>query len=147
GFINGAVTLSGWAIDPDANVGLRIEIRVDGRLTGAITANRDRPDVAAAYPAFGPNHGYYSRFYMTDGAHNVCIVGINVGAGANTSYMCRRLVINNNPFGAITAVQLSPGGVQILGWAIDPNQTAATQVSIYADGRPLMRIPANTDVP
>src|SRR3982074_1021886 len=38
GFVNGAVVLSGWAIDPDANVAVRIEVHVDGRLTGALSA-------------------------------------------------------------------------------------------------------------
>jgi hypothetical protein len=141
-FTNGFVVLSGWSIDPETRVAVRIEIRVDGVRSGAVAANRARPDVGASFPAYGPNHGYYSRFRALNGVHVVCIVGINVGAGASTTYGCRRLVVANDPVGKIDYLRLAPGGVHLTGWTYDPNSTAPTAVSIYVDRRPVVKIPA-----
>jgi len=144
-FINGYLIESGWAVDPDANVPLRMERWTDGRLSGAFSANLNRPDLASL--PFGPNHGYYQRTAVAAGTHTECLIGINVGAGVNTNYGCRTIVVDNDPFGAITTLQLVPGGVQLAGWVIDPNQAAATQVSIYLNNGPLARVPAQSDVP
>jgi murein DD-endopeptidase MepM/ murein hydrolase activator NlpD len=60
----GAIGLYGWAVDPDTPTrAIAVHIYVtksNGVRVGpwGLTANRSRPDVGAAYPAYGPNHGY-----------------------------------------------------------------------------------------
>ncbi|MEN0101867.1 MAG: hypothetical protein AAGC90_02985 [Curtobacterium sp.] len=54
----------------------------------------------------------------------------------------------DNPFGGIDAKQYGPGYVQVGGWAIDPNDKAATvQVQWYSDGKLLGTLPANASRP
>ena len=63
----GSLTASGWAIDPDTADPIQVHVYVDG---GAVvtTADRSRPDVGAAFPSAGPNHGYSSTIATTRGA-------------------------------------------------------------------------------
>lgn len=54
----------------------------------------------------------------------------------------------DNPFGGIDAKQFGPGYVQVGGWALDPNDYAATvQVQWYSDGKLLGTLPASASRP
>jgi radical SAM protein with 4Fe4S-binding SPASM domain len=46
----GVFPVQGWAIEPDGVA--RVEVLLDGQSLGAVSCERDRPDVAAAYPGF-----------------------------------------------------------------------------------------------
>lgn len=60
----GAIGLYGWAVDPDTPTrAINVHVYVtksNGVRVGptVLLANHSRPDVGAAYPAYGPNHGY-----------------------------------------------------------------------------------------
>ena len=48
-----------------------------------------RPDVAEAFPGFGPYHGYDANIPLPVGVHQVCVTAINTGPGAtNRSLGC-----------------------------------------------------------
>src|SRR6185437_9162492 len=65
---NGSVDLYGWAADPDAPTSpVRVEFWDNGSYRAATVANRPRPDVATAFPAFGPNHGFLYEVALPDG--------------------------------------------------------------------------------
>jgi hypothetical protein len=73
-----AVRVVGWAIDPDTTAPIDVHVYVNGRFSGAYRADANRPDVGAAFPAFGPIHGYD----VTVGAEPfavICTYAINVG--------------------------------------------------------------------
>jgi uncharacterized protein YkwD len=55
--LDGSVTFSGWAIDPRTTAPIPVHVYVGARGTATV-ANTSRPDVAAAYPAYGDRHGY-----------------------------------------------------------------------------------------
>ncbi|HEY2669487.1 MAG TPA: hypothetical protein VGJ07_03830 [Rugosimonospora sp.] len=64
---DGRLHAAGWAIDPTTRGPLRIEMFLEfpptdefGRVFGAFTADLNRPDIGAAYPPYGPNHGFDS---------------------------------------------------------------------------------------
>lgn len=84
----GVVSVSGWAIDPDSPDPTSIHIYVDGAWGGSYLADVARPDVARAYPASGPNHGYQVSLNVPGGNHEVCIFAINVGIGYNVPIRC-----------------------------------------------------------
>src|SRR3954470_11098748 len=48
--------VAGWAWDPDTAAPVDVHVYVDGQLWAYGAANGPRPDVAAAYPAAGPDH-------------------------------------------------------------------------------------------
>jgi SpoIID/LytB domain protein len=86
---SGKVTARGWAIDPDSSSPVMVQMYVDGRANALTWANVARPDVGAAYPAAGPNHGYTLTMQTTVGPHTVCLYAINTGPGASRQLGCR----------------------------------------------------------
>jgi SpoIID/LytB domain protein len=74
----------GWAIDPDTTAPVPVHVYVDGQLVLGAPANQSRPDVASVYPAYGPNHGYFTVVPMGPGTHTVCAFALNIaGSGTN----------------------------------------------------------------
>lgn len=84
---DGRVTLSGWAIDPDTAEPIDVHVYVGGQLT-PVTANVSRPDVARAYPDYGPRHGFNVVVSAAPGVGTVCAYGINVKNGTNALLSC-----------------------------------------------------------
>lgn len=85
----GSVTTRGWVIDPDTTAPISILITIDGAWqTPLATGSHARPDAAAYYPAYGPNHGYQVTYLATRGSHQVCAWAINVGQGASGLLGC-----------------------------------------------------------
>jgi hypothetical protein len=62
---------------------------VDGVGRAVGTASTFRPDVGAAFPGFGDNHGFdVSVGGVGPGQHRVCVYGISVVASANALIGC-----------------------------------------------------------
>lgn len=131
-FVNGAATVSGWAIDPDHTSGITVVAQVDGATRAAATAAAPRPDLLHAYRRYGDRHGFALRVGIPDGRHRVCITALNRGRGSSTRIGCLTLTGSNDPVGARTAARV-PGGVAVTGWAVDPNTAAPTQIRIALD--------------
>jgi SpoIID/LytB domain protein len=88
------VTAAGWAIDPDTNAPIMVQMYIDGRANALTWATGPRPDVGAALPAYGPNHGYTLTMATTPGTHTVCLYGINTGPGTSTQFGCRAVTVH-----------------------------------------------------
>jgi hypothetical protein len=134
----GAVRVVGWMLDPDTASPTSVHVYVDGRWSGATTANLNRPDVAAAFPGYGAAHGFdFTVPVSGGGAHQVCIYGINVGQGtANPRVACATVTSPTGPpTGSFDVAQGQAGGVHIAGWSIDPDTLGPVQVHVYVDGR------------
>ena len=109
---SGTITVAGWAIDPDTLDPISVRLDVDGADTSVI-ADRSRPDVGAAYPAFGPGHGFAGTVAASPGSHTVCAYGIDVGPGEDKLLGCRAALV-------IPPYEGKPGGekVAVLGNSI-----------------------------
>lgn len=140
---NALVRASGWAFDPDSTASVRVWSTIDGINQTAVLAHNPRPDVAAAFPGAGPTRGFVTSFTVPNGTHRVCIVAANYGAGANTTLRCSTITMNNNPIGDLNVARPGPGGVQVSGWALDPNSTGPVRVAALLDGRPAVMMTAN----
>ncbi len=88
----GAISVGGWAIDPDTASPIAVHVYVDGAGT-ALTADSSRNDVGSSYPVYGSNHGFGGVLPADPGSHTVCAYGINVGRGANVQLGCRTVVV------------------------------------------------------
>lgn len=90
---SGRVTARGWTIDgstPESNEVHLYVTDASGTRVGTATAERDRPDVAAAHPAYGAAHGYQLSVPVVPGAYRVCAYGIDtVAPGTNSLLGCR----------------------------------------------------------
>jgi SpoIID/LytB domain protein len=130
------VTVSGWTADSDApQTSLGVRATVDGTVVASATADGARSDVAAALPGFGAAHGYAVSFTAAPGARQVCVLAVDTAHGSNTSFGCRTVTVpGGSPFGNWEVAQGVQGGVQITGWAIDPDTTASPYVWVEVDG-------------
>jgi len=88
----GQVRIRGWAIDPDTVNALTMHVYVNGSFAGTAGAGLPRPDVAAVFPAYGPNHGFDTTLSVSGLPADVCVFALNAGPGtANTLLGCRRI--------------------------------------------------------
>lgn len=86
--VGSTVRLRGWALDPGTGSPIAVHTYVSGGGATARTADVSRPDVGAAFPGYGAAHGYDMSVTAPSGAQ-VCVYGINVGAGGNALLGCR----------------------------------------------------------
>ena len=131
----GAIDIAGWVIDPDTANPTQVHVYVDG-VGVAIVASGLRPDVAAAFPLHGANHGFSTSIPVSAGSHRVCVYSINmVGTGSNQTMGCRTVVTRDgNPFGSIDWAASGYGHIGVAGWALDPNTDDPIVIHIYVNG-------------
>jgi hypothetical protein len=144
----GKVQASGWALDPDAIGPMAVSVSVDGQGT-TILANLARPDIAAAFPIYGPGHGWSVVIpSVAPGWHRVCATGIDPFGGPSSLLGCRdALVPSGNPFGSVDVVTPGFASGAIEGWALDPDTAGAIVVHAYVDGVKRGEGVANLDRP
>lgn len=120
--VPGHLHIKGWTIDKDdPTQALTTTISVDG-YDNTVTANLDRPDIVAAHPLAGPDHGFELTVPATQGQHQVCVTVTNIGFGSNNSLGCENVTLDDSPIGGVDAVQQSGDKVLVRGWAFDPDR-------------------------
>jgi SpoIID/LytB domain protein len=82
----GTISVTGWALDPDTTAPIGVLVNIDGATT-TWTADVSRADVAAAYPASGPNHGFAGTVPASPGRHSVCLWAINVPSSPGNPWL------------------------------------------------------------
>ncbi|MGQ0480021.1 MAG: hypothetical protein ACT4O0_03180 [Pseudonocardia sp.] len=134
----GGVDVAGWAIDPDTDAPIQVHFYGgDGAAKPGVNpglplvANASRPDVAKAFPRYSANHGYTAFFALPAGNHTVCAYGIDTAGGHNPRLGCKTVTVDGRPFGHLDDVRPAAGGVDVAGWAIDPDTDAPIQVHFY----------------
>jgi len=130
--LGGGLRVVGWAIDPDTTAPIQAHVYIDGVLAGAPVAEIPRPDVDAAFGK-GANHGLDVPIPTSAGLHQVCVFGINVGAGfGNTSLGCSVLGVSPSAMGHLDSVSWVRGeGLRLRGWAADPD-AGSGPVAVHA---------------
>ncbi len=125
--------VSGWAINPLTTGPDTVHVYVDGTFAGAVTANASRPDIGSAYKGYGNSHGFAaivpSSVTTQWGTHSVCAYALG---GVNPMIGCQTVTVQ--PFGYVGGVSATPTGVQVSGWAVNPQTTGADTVHVYVDG-------------
>lgn len=129
------IRVQGWTIDPDRSGSIDVLIWMEGfQLLGRVTADGARLPLDAAFPAYGPNHGFDATVAIPDGVHNVCALAVGVGEGTNTMLSCRDVRVTSSPFGLVETATSGVGGLNVTGWSIDGDSTASPAVHIWMDG-------------
>ncbi|MEB0286825.1 hypothetical protein QN355_09715 [Cryobacterium sp. 10S3] len=133
----GGVSMWGWALDPDQTGPIPVQVRIDGQWT-VLSANSANAAVGAAYPGYGPNHGFGATIAAAPGAHEVCAWGINVASGANLNFGCQTIIVpaapSGPPVGLVQDLWATAGTVESWGWAIDPDSTGPVTVIVTVNG-------------
>jgi hypothetical protein len=141
----GAVSVSGWAVDPTTGASINVALYVDGTYVTQVTAAASRPDVAQV-TGLGPAHGYNFAASVSQGTHSICTFGITVHSGsANGLLGCQTVTFNFNPVGAFdSATRLADGTIRVSGWALDPDVTTPITVAFSENGTQIATTPASS---
>jgi hypothetical protein len=141
----GTLTATGWAVDFDQpHTVTSYTVLLDGRKAASGTADQDFPGLSTLHPMTDDNHGFSVTFPVAEGTHSVCLRVHNLGQGADASVRCYNpFTVNFSPTGTITTMAQAPGAVTIGGYAVDPDTTAPTSVTVQSNGRTLGTLQAN----
>lgn len=132
----GFIRVVGWVIDPDMPGGTTtVHAYVDGAFAGAYETNVFRNDVAAAYAAYGGEHGFDLQLPVGPGEHRVQLWVINDG-GADQPLLLgdRTIAVGGAAIGYIDAIHRTPNGLRVVGWALDPDSSEPLDIHAYVDG-------------
>ncbi|MBN9631056.1 MAG: hypothetical protein J0I18_10650, partial [Actinobacteria bacterium] len=137
------LTVSGWAIDPDAqSKATTVSIWLDGTTNFQFPANGSSASYSAAaahFPSAGTSHGFSGRIPATPGDHVICIYGVNQGAGNDVLFSCFTVTVPTtepSPKGAVLTASGTAGGIALTGWAVDPDAlTSPVRMSLWLDGK------------
>ncbi len=129
----GGLVIKGWTLDPNTSASIYVWVTIDG-VGQHVYANGLRPDVAAVYPGYN-NTGFSKTLAAAPGTRRVCVTASNVGAGSHTSLGCRDVTVRSgSPFGNLETIRAVSGGVEIKGWAIDPDTTDSIYMWVTVNG-------------
>ena len=145
--VAGGVEIKGWAHDPDTPDPIYVWVTLDGD-GRHLLADQPRPDVAAAHASAGSQHGFAATIAAPHGRRTVCVTASNVGPGVHTDLGCRTVEVPGAPFGNVESVRAVDGGVEITGWAIDPDTSDPVYLWATVDevGRHLLADQPRPDV-
>lgn len=130
-----SLTVRGWTFDPETPDPIYGWVSIDGGRFGGPMFSRDaRPDVSAVYPGAGDRHGFRATFSVPPGAHEVCVHGVNWGAGHDTLITCAWTLVSPDPLGHLDAVTVTRGQITARGWALDPETADPTYAWIDVSG-------------
>ncbi len=86
----GGVIFGGWALDLDAVGSINLAVSVGDSPAKIFRAAGSRPDVAAAYPGYGDNHGFLVYVAIPAAPTTVCVRLLNAGSPMpNSTLSCR----------------------------------------------------------
>lgn len=128
--VPGGLNVYGWALDPDLRDPIDVHVYV-GSTGVAARAGQPRGDVAGVFPGYGAAHGFSVDVPATEGTYDVCAYAIDVGAGSNVLLQCQRVTVSSTPIGRLDGTRYVPGGLELHGWALDPDTGAPIQVHAY----------------
>jgi len=141
--LGGAIRVVGWAIDQNLRDGVEVRLYLDQRPVVATLANLPRPDVGAAYPYYGADHGFDVTMVCEPGRHVLCVLAIDQGSGA-TKFLAFQSFDVAGPVGSVTEVTAGPGTIRATGWVYDPLRTAApATVRLVVDEVVVDQVPTN----
>jgi putative cell wall-binding protein len=132
---NNAVTVSGWAVDPDVP-GTSITIRVRGsNWSQLIAANLTSTDSNSAFVGSGTMHGFSASVYVPVGQQNVCVDAVNQSIGKDVTLGCSTLAV--------------PSSVTVSRTAGTDRYATAAQISAenYAKGVPVAYVASGQNFP
>lgn len=134
----GKLHLSGWVLDRDTpDKTLLALTRLDGVAQAFALADLPRADVAAAFPPASPLRGFTMEVPARVGRHRVCLEALG-NRMQLVVIACRTVEVTGAPVGALASVRpYGPGGIQVTGWALDPDDVTARTVTVWVNGRPV----------
>jgi putative cell wall-binding protein len=90
---NNTVTVSGWAVDPDAATSpINVQVRGTG-WSQTISAGGSNPASQAVFAGGGTNHGFAATVLAASGSQSICVDAVNVGLGTSVTLGCTTVTV------------------------------------------------------
>lgn len=132
--VPGGIRATGWALDPDTASSIRVD-SYTGTTGSPVIASLTRGDIGASFPDYGNGHGYRTDLPRAPGNYQVCSFAIGTAGDDNSNIGCRTVAVGtNSPLGSLDGVTRVSGGVQVSGWALDPDSASPTRIDVYVNG-------------
>ena len=130
--VNGGVlTLTGWALDPDLNGPIAVDVYIDGVLTDSVLANQPWSDGVLEHQG----HGFVAQMTpITPFTHEVCAYAHNAGPGPADPLVGCVAVPASLAQGALSSVTATDGVLTVTGWALNPAISGPITVDVQVDG-------------
>jgi len=124
---NGVVSITGWAVRPDAPTApVSLATQLGSSWTGYSTGLASTAAVTAVASA-GPNQGFAGSFAAPPGTQTFCLWGVPT-TGPAVQITCASVTVPP-PTVDVTAIDAVTGGagqVTVSGWAVDPDSPSAS---------------------
>ena len=121
----GQITITGWAVDPDAvTATVPVSVQIDQNWQ-ATYANLAGLNLDAEYPGAGASHNFSANYVTTPGIHRLCLYLVNAGgAGGQGGLGCQSISVPAPPapVGDIASVTATGGKIHVAGWAVQPDR-------------------------
>ena len=136
--------VSGWVIDPDIAGAASVRVKIGDLTALRLTATESRSTLAGRFPAYGDRHGFTADLTLLTGTQTICIAANNVGAGVNRTLGCTTVTVRGgSPVGAVDAWTVVPGGVNVSGWAFDPDSSDPVGIRVKDGSALVVRLRAD----
>jgi len=144
----GTVRVRGWTIAQHDYGPTNVRIYVDNKPVADRPASDIRADVWAAYPAFGPRHGFDFEVPAAPGRRMVCAYAVDHRTGRRAFIGFKQPVVQV-PDGRIDQmVDMGGGVVRVVGWAVDPTRPGRPPtIRLRAEGQTHVIHAASIDRP
>ena len=78
--VDGILTVTGWALDPDVNGPIPVDVYLDGNYAGQVLANQPWSDGVLVHNG----HGFSASHGVSPDSHQVCAYAVNEGPGTSS---------------------------------------------------------------
>jgi hypothetical protein len=125
----GQISVSGWAVDPDAPTAtVPVSVQID-QSWYALYATGTGADLSAQYAGAGTDHYFSGHYPIAPGNHTLCIYLVNAGgAGGQGTLGCQTVAVpyTPTPLGGIkSATATTSGLISFSGWSVRPDALTA----------------------
>ncbi|MGY4644148.1 hypothetical protein [Cellulomonas sp. URHB0016] len=135
------ITFRGWAMEPSGRNEAKVYIEYDpglpsARVSGYVDTDVVRYDVAAAYPGMGAQHGFTYTMPSDPGYHSACVWALLPGRDLKSKRLlgCKEVGPDSTvPFGNFESLASTSRGLELAGWALDPQVPGPIAIDVYLD--------------
>lgn len=130
---DGTIRVTGWAVANSDYQRAGFRVFVDDKLASHGLTDQPRPDVKAAYPAFGVDTGIDVTVNAAPGKRLVCLWGVDRRNGRQSLIGLREVVVDG-PVGGVEAFGVAPGTITVEGWALSgPRRRGQARIRVFLD--------------